>query len=180
MSKATRFQAGTSGNPSGRPRKAQGAETTTAFDVVFDQTITVREGAGTRELSAEEALQLRTYQEAVKGSRIAQRTIMKMIAKREAWRAKHEPRPHRKIEVKHEQCDRSRNALAAMLALGIATPYENDRASKDFLLEPWAVETALRRRKKRTLDRLERGNIRVSVRDWTSLNLDQYPDDNTL
>jgi len=40
-----------------------------------------------RELTVEEALQHRTYQDAIAGSRFAQRQVLKRIAKREQWLA---------------------------------------------------------------------------------------------
>ena len=79
------FQKGQSGNPKGRPRKqiALPEATRSAFEIVFDKRVTVTQGGVDRELSVEEALQLRTYQDALAGNRAAQREILKMIIKRE-------------------------------------------------------------------------------------------------
>ena len=79
------FQKGHSGNPKGRPRKqvAPPDATRSAFEIVFEKRVTVTQGGVDQELSVEEALQLRTYQDALAGNRAAQRTILKMIAKRE-------------------------------------------------------------------------------------------------
>jgi hypothetical protein len=128
-----------------------------------------------RTLTAEEALQFRTYQDAIKGSRIAQRTIMKMIAKREAWRARHAP-VRRGIQVKHERSDKQGHGRQAMLALGIAAS-EPGRGPDHVLLEPWAVDAALKRLRGRKLNRLEAGEIRVATRDYPSLDLGKYRDD---
>lgn len=176
MSGDGRFRRGQSGNPKGRPRGARNSKTVSAFAVVFDRMIKVREGSSERELSAEEALQLRVYQQALKGSRMAQRTIMKMIAKREAWRAKHEPAERKQVEIKHERPDLSGKAIAAMVLLGIATEDETGSPG-EHLLEPWAVEAALQRSRGRKLDRLDVANIRVSVRAWTTLDLQKYRDE---
>lgn len=120
-------------------------------------------------------LQLHTYQQALKGSRIAQRTIMKMIAKREAWRAKHTPYLS-PVVVKRECRDQQGLALPAMVALGIAVPeFEDDPESAQ--LEPWAVAAALTRLRGRKLNRLEIANIRCSTRDWMSLDIYRFRDD---
>jgi hypothetical protein len=57
----TRFSKGQSGNPSGRPKKRR--PNVSAFDIVFDKTLTVTQGGVERELTVDEALQLQTYQQ---------------------------------------------------------------------------------------------------------------------
>jgi hypothetical protein len=85
------FPKGRSGNLKGRPRGSRVA-TGSAFEVLLDRTLTVPDrGGGTREITVEEALQLRTYQDALAGKRMAMREVMKWIIKREAWLEKHEP-----------------------------------------------------------------------------------------
>src|SRR5215212_6605126 len=76
-----RFQKGQSGNPAGRPRARR--PHISAFDIVFDKTLTVTQNGVERELTIDEALQLQTYQAALKGSRMAVRAVLKMIEKRE-------------------------------------------------------------------------------------------------
>jgi hypothetical protein len=118
--------------------------------VLVDKTLTVSDGAGgTREITMEEALQQRTYQDALAGKRAAVREVMKWIKKREAWLAEHEPKVHRSIrELFSYDPD---NADAALVLLGIAAPnparadVRADRAQ--LLLEPWAVQAALSRRR---------------------------------
>ena len=80
-----RFQKGQSGNPKGRPRKqlALPDATRSAFEIVFEKRVTVSQGGVDQELSVEEALQLRTYQDALAGNRAARREVVKMIKKRE-------------------------------------------------------------------------------------------------
>ena len=77
----TRFVKGQSGNPGGRPKVRR--PHVSAFDIIFDKTLTVTLGGAERELSVDEALQLQTYQAALKGSRMAIRKVLKMIHKRE-------------------------------------------------------------------------------------------------
>ena len=78
----SRFRKGQSGNPKGRPKKVK-PRAASAFDIVIDRTLTVTQDGIPREVTVEEALQHRTYQEAIAGSRSARREILKMIAKRE-------------------------------------------------------------------------------------------------
>ena len=80
---------GRSGNPAGRPKKRR--PHVSAFDIIFDKTLTVTQGGAERELTVEEALELQTYQAALKGSRMAIRKMLKMIEKREAALARKTP-----------------------------------------------------------------------------------------
>ena len=150
----SRFVKGKSGNPKGRPRKPEQSSSTgvSAFDIILDRTLPVVQGGVAQEMTVEVALQLKTYQQALAGSRLARKTILKMIQKREAARAKGEPGrgdQFRKIDFK-TLADPS-NADAAMLILDIArhSParegYTADRTQ--LLLEPWAVQAALSRRR---------------------------------
>jgi Family of unknown function (DUF5681) len=79
--KANRFRKGTSGNPKGRPKSRRAS--ISDFDIIMDRTLTVTQDGKPREVTIEEALQHRTYQEAIKGNRASQREVLKMIAKRE-------------------------------------------------------------------------------------------------
>jgi hypothetical protein len=109
--------------------------------------VTITEGGRERERSAEEALQLRIYQDAWAGNRPAQREVLKWIAEREKARAlTGQP----KLLLKKTQyVDEPRNADAAMCLLGIATPDKSREGHNPgaLLLEPWAVQAALRRRR---------------------------------
>src|SRR5438552_3928857 len=114
---ATRFRKGQSGNPKGRP-KAGPRLPPSAFDIVIGRTLTVTLNGKAREVTVEEALQQRTYQDAIAGSRLARREIPKMIAKRETWLTAKKPKRGR-IEMLSEPTDPD-NADEALLLLGIA------------------------------------------------------------
>lgn len=111
-----RFQKGQSGNPSGRPKKRR--PHVSAFDILFDKRLTVSQNGIERELTVDEALQLQTYQAALKGSRMATRAVLKMIEKREAALAKRSPPPAPKPITSRFELD-PRNVDDAMLLLGI-------------------------------------------------------------
>lgn len=85
---STRFAKGQSGNPKGRPKKRR--PDVSAFDIIFDKTLTVTQNGTERELTVDEALQLQTYQAALKDSRMSARAVLKMIEKRERWLAEKE------------------------------------------------------------------------------------------
>src|SRR5690606_13394901 len=85
---STRFRKGQSGNPKGRPRKVRSEQTSaSAFDIVLDKTLMVTQNGVERELTVDEALLLRTYQDALAGNRPARRRILQMILRREEWLA---------------------------------------------------------------------------------------------
>ena len=63
-----------------------------AFDIVMDRTLTVMQSGKPREVTVEEALQHRTYQDAIAGNRAAQREVLKMIDRREKWLAAKRPK----------------------------------------------------------------------------------------
>jgi Family of unknown function (DUF5681) len=147
-----RFQKGHSGNLNGRPRKPRVLleAPRSAFEIVLEKRVTVTRAGIDQELSVEEALQLRTYQDALAGNRTARREVLKMIAKREKAMADRGLRTPRAMSaVTGEVSPDPRNADAAMCLLGIVAP-DQSREEHDpdaILLELWAVEAALRRRR---------------------------------
>ena len=113
------FPKGRSGNLKGRPKSSR-VQTVSAFEVLVEKTLMVPDRGGTREITLEEALQRRTYQDALAGKRMAMREVKKWIIKREAWLAKHEtkaPEP-KPIPISPDP----HNADAALVLLGIAAP----------------------------------------------------------
>ena len=169
------FRKGRSGNPGGRPRVSR-ASRGSVFDIVVEKTLTVPHHGGTREITMEEALQQRTYRDAIAGKAMAMREVVKWIMKREAWLAKHAPET-RWPEIKRYISPDPDNADAALVLLGVAAP---NPARADFgthraqlLLEPWAVQAALsRRRGGSRLTDSERQEVRRCTCDPDSL---QWP-----
>ena len=166
------FRKGRSGNPGGRPSTSRRSQAS-AFDVVVERTLTVSHHGGTREITVEEALQQRTYRDAVAGKRMAQREVLKWIMKREAWLAKHAPKASPRPITHHISPDPD-NADAALQLLGIAAlnPARADIVADraQLLLEPWAAQAALgRRRGGQRLTNSEHDAIRRCTRDPDSL-----------
>lgn len=165
-----RWTKGQSGNPSGRPKKRR--PHISAFDIIFDKSLTVTQNGIERDLTIEEALQMQTYQTALKGKRMAIRQVLKMIEKREA--ALHVDRPESspiKFQVEHD----SPNANEAMLILGIAqngAPRDGGGpATAPFQLTTWAAQAAISRpgRKKLTekeIDEVKRCTFESDKLRW--------------
>ena len=168
------FRRGQSGNPGGRPRSAQG-KSSSAFNVIVDRTLRLSRGGVGHEVTVEEALQHRTYQEALAGKRMAIREVMRWMIKRERWLAEHRPPFGGKVSMGGVVQDPD-NADEALLLLGIARE-NSDRKDliKDRLqlqLEPWAVKTALRRRRgARQLTTKEVDEVRRCTHDDGTLKL---------
>jgi hypothetical protein len=147
-----RFEPGRSGNPKGRPKKTPVEAPASAFAVIIDRTLTITRNGQAQEVSMEEALQHRTYQDAIAGKRLAQREVLRWIKKREAWLAEHTAPKAKPIEYKISPDPK--NAIMALLILGIATR-DTDAARHvpggdpyiRLVLEPWAVEAAKKRRR---------------------------------
>lgn len=155
----SRFEKGQSGNPSGRPKARR--PHVSAFDIIFDKTLTVTQGGIERELTVDEALELQTYQAALKGSKMAVRTVLKMIEKRETALAKLNPpvRQGAKMEIEHD----AHNADAALRILGIATdghvPPGGGEAARTLKLETWAAQAGISRPGRRRFSDENRSDI---------------------
>ena len=149
QNRAGQFRKGVSGNPGGRPKKTK-STASSAFAIILDKTLTITSQGVAREITLEEALQQRTYQDALAGKRMAVREVLHWILKREQWLAKNTATiiPSA-VRLGIEQ--NPDNADEALQLLDIA---RHDPA-RDYIgaeraqlkLEPWAVARALRRRR---------------------------------
>lgn len=153
---AGRFEKGQSGNPAGRPKARRPHNS--AFDIIFDKTLKVTQGGVERELTVDEGLQLQTYQAALKGTKMAIRTVLKMIEKREKAIAKRSPTHVTPVRLEHEYD--SDNADAAMLILGIAQYEGQDPNHKWMRLATWAAQAAISRPGRKSLGEAELKNVR--------------------
>lgn len=149
-----RWTRGQSGNPAGRPKKRR--PNVSAFDVIFDKTVTVTHNGVARDLSVDDVLELQTHQAALQGKRMAVRQVLKMIEMREFALAKSAPTPERKPAVWNWESD-PRNADQAMLLLGITVPDPQwERRECQYgtrmKLSTWAAQAALSRPGRRQLE----------------------------
>src|SRR4051794_1766469 len=141
-----RFEKGRSGNPAGRPKARR--PHISAFDVIFDKTLTVTQNGVERELTIDEALQLQTYQAALKGSKMAARAVLKMIEKRESALRAAARKPSLNPQPMKVEYDTG-SADDAMLLLGILKEEEpplgwGDRAP-NLKIDTWAAQAAISR-----------------------------------
>jgi len=101
---------------------------------------------------------------------MAMRAVLKWIIKREAWQAKYAPTTSRRMIPLLSSPDPD-NADDALVLLGIGNAPDPARADigadrAQLLLEPWAVQAALRRRRGgQRLTDSERDEIRRCTRD---------------
>ena len=155
----SRFEKGRSGNLAGRPRQRR--PHVSAFDIIFDKTLTVTQGGVERELTVDEALQLQTYQAALKGSKMAVRAVLKMIEKRETALARLSPPAHGMVRMAVEH-DAS-NADAAMRILGIAVdghiPPGGGEGTRSLKLANWAAQAGISRPGRRAFSDKDRADI---------------------
>lgn len=168
---AGRFPKGRSGNLKGRPKKS-GASEGSAFEVLVDKTLTVATQGGTQEISVEEALQQRTYQDALAGKGMAIREVVKWIIKREAWRVKHKQKAHTSVTLLRSYDPGNANAALVLLKIAVSVPgCAHPPETPKLLIETWATQAALRRR--RGGKRLSKKNcvdIRRCTRDPDTLH----------
>ncbi|QIG48392.1 hypothetical protein G5V57_12045 [Nordella sp. HKS 07] len=174
------FQKGQSGNPGGRPRQRPDGSNS-AFDIIINRTLKASRNGVPQEITVEEALQQRTYQEALAGKRMAIREVMGWIQKREQWLAKNEPAREPKVSILYAAGDPD-NADQALVLLGIARevpelyPHKGDNRPP-LRLESWAVKAALRRRRGATaLTKKDIEEIRRCTHDDGTLKLPEGVD----
>lgn len=140
-----RFEKGQSGNPAGRPKARR--PNISAFDIIFDKTLMVTQGGIERELTVDEALQIQTYQAALKGSKMAVRAVLKMIEKREIALSKVNPGTPGVARMEVEHCNN--NADAALRLLDIAVdghvPPGGGEGARTLKLANWAAQFAISR-----------------------------------
>jgi hypothetical protein len=167
-----RFQKGHSGNRKGRPVRSRSPQDP-VLEVLVNPTVTVTGPDGARELSWEELLHWKMFQAALAGKAMAIRQVAKWITEYWEWVAKHAPKPMPRPITQLISAD-PENADEALQLLGIALP-NPDRADigltrAQLLLEPWAVQAALRRRRggSQLTDR-QRLDVQRQTRDSDSL-----------
>ena len=143
------FIKGQTGNPKGRP-KLKTVDRTPVYDVLVDKTLMITRNGVPREITLDEGLQHRTLQEAIAGKPSAIRQVLKWIDKREKYSAAN-CAPKTPPAVPMRISPDPQNADTALQLLGIAAldPRRQDIVSEraQLVLEPWAVEAALKRRR---------------------------------
>ncbi len=139
-----------------------------AFNIIFDKTLTVIQNGVERELTVDEALQFKTYQAALKGSKMAVRTVLKMIEKRETVLTALAPRAERCEANPFSVTYDSDSADEAMRILGIASIYEDGFggwADGKLKLETWAAQAAISRPGRARLDERHVADMKILTKE---------------
>lgn len=162
-----RFKKGRSGNPAGRPKARR--PHVSAFDIIFDKTLTASQNGVERELTVDEALQLQTYQAALKGSKMAVRAVLKMIEKREIALAAQAPKPQPRQGSAYVPIYDSDSADEAMEILRIASfeeaPPGMGWGHRKRKVETWAAQAAISRPGRRRLDERHVADVKLYTKD---------------
>lgn len=161
-----RFARGQSGNPNGRPRERR--PNVSAFDIIIDKRLSVTQNGEEREMTVDEALHLQTYQAALGGSRLAVRSILKMIEKREQALRKLAP-PPRSRPAKFQISYDSSSANDAMLLLGILCKnpeWPRGDGPRPLVVETWAAQAAFSRPGRRKIEGRDRESLHLFIRDF--------------
>ncbi len=127
------------------------------------------QGGTQRELTSDEAVELQTYQAALKGSRMAVRKVLKMIEKREAALAKRSDvggyiPPTLEF---HHDADNANEAMC-ILAIIERDPAWGDDHSREKVTH-WAGQAAISRSGSRDLEKRDLDNINLFVTDAARL-----------
>ena len=133
-----RFAPGYSGNGRGRPKKPRQAS---PFEIILDKRMMVTQGGQEREMSVDEALLWKTFQEALAGSKMACRVVLKKIEKRDKAILAKQPQPDYGFEVLQERPCQAFD-YEVLEILGIARRDGLDH----WQLEAWASELGAKKR----------------------------------
>ena len=164
-----RFVKGQSGNPGGRPKARRPHNS--AFDIIFDKTLTVRQGNVEREITIDEALEFQTYQAALNGNKPAIRTILNMIEKRErALRIAAPSLPRIFKPHKFSQPTKSADEALRLLNIICSNPvWPDPNSSRPQVVETWAAQAAIRRPGRPRLSARDRESLRLFIKDFGTL-----------
>ena len=160
---------GRSGNPSGRPKTRRPHNS--AFDIIFDKTLTVRQGSLEREITIAEALEFQTYQAALSGNKPAIRTVLKMIEKRErALRLAAPPPPPIARPFKFSNATKSADEAMRLLNIICSNPdWPGPNSSRPQVVETWAAQAAISRPGRPRFSARDRESMHLFIKDFDSL-----------
>jgi hypothetical protein len=117
----------------------------------------------------DEALQLKTYQAALKGSKMAVRAVLKMIEKRESALAVHAPKVGPQRTNPHVLIYDSDSAHGAMELLQMASieeaPSGDGWGHRKLKLETWAAQAAISRPGRRSMSETDIRDVKLLTKD---------------
>lgn len=152
-----RFQKGQSGNSKGRPR---GKYREAPYEAVLGQIVTIRDGAGTSKVTAEEAFLLQLTKRGLEGNGPAARDAMGAIETAKFERAAEADRVTTFVRV----FVMPGSVTTALEPLRMAKKLDPYRPTARMALEPWIVEAALARMGSRRLSHEEQATVFKATR----------------
>ena len=152
-----RFKKGQSGNSKGRPR---GRYREAPYEAVLGQIVTIRDGASTSKVTAEEAFLLQLTKRGLEGNGPAARDAIVAIETANSKRAAEAERITTFVTV----YVMPGSVTTALEPLRLAKKLDPYRPTARMALEPWIVEAALARMGNRQLSREEQGVVFKATR----------------
>jgi hypothetical protein len=156
--RSTRYLAGVSGNPKGRPRrKSEGLP----YARILDRLVMIKDGLGARQVTAEEAVILYLKKKALDGNEAAQERVEEI----QTYRRDHDPvlGPEEILTIIRVfvSPDNPNHALRLLKMAVKLYPYQPHAQIK---LEPWLVQRAVDRLGERRLNTMQQATVVAATR----------------
>ncbi len=164
---SARFPKGRSGNPKGRPK---GSHRAPPKEEVMGRLVTIRDGDGVREVTAEAAFLHKVQELALKGNSSAVRACEDLKGTLDAAQEREDALPNR-FAVHFIRPGSVNTALEILNMARTRDRYREGRAT--VVLEPWLVEAALERLGDKRLTREEQETVWAATRSPGKVN---WPD----
>jgi Family of unknown function (DUF5681) len=155
--RSTRYPAGVSGNPKGRPKRKEGLP----YARILDRKVTIKDGLGARQVTAEEAFLFYLRKKALDGNEAAQERLEEI----QAFRRERDPDlgPEGittivRVIVSPDNPNHTLRLLRMAVKLYRFQPHAQIK------LEPWLVQHALDRPGDRRLSAMEQATVVAATR----------------
>jgi Family of unknown function (DUF5681) len=155
--RSMRYPAGVSGNPKGRPKGKRGLP----YVTILDRMVTIKDGVGARQVTAEEAFLLYLRKKALDGSEAAQERLEEV----QAFRRERDP------DLGSDGITTIVNGIVspdnpnqALLLLKMAGKLYRFQPHAQIKLEPWLVQRALGRLGDRRLNTTQQATVVAATR----------------